>query len=181
MTVFTLRKKQLIFFIFPVYAYIFYVVVQYIQYVQYQYTICHVMYCREKKILDRGEEMVVANDADTLRRYAAILGATGIAAGAFGAHALRDTLTKRGSVENWRTAVLYHLLHASALLALSSNKPTTSTSSSVLAGKLMTTGTVLFSGSVYMLSLGIGPKRLLGPTTPIGGLFMIAGWVVLAF
>jgi uncharacterized membrane protein YgdD (TMEM256/DUF423 family) len=134
--------------------------------------------------LDRGEEMVVSNDADTLRRYAAILGATGIAAGAFGAHALRDTLTKRGSVENWRTAVLYHLLHASALLALtsSSNKPTTSTtSSSALAGKLMTTGTVLFSGSIYMLSLGIGPKRLLGPTTPIGGLFMIAGWVVLAF
>jgi uncharacterized membrane protein YgdD (TMEM256/DUF423 family) len=127
---------------------------------------------------------MVANDADILRHYAAILGATGIAAGAFGAHALKETLTKRGSVENWRTAVLYHLIHASALLALSSSsnsKTTSTTSNSVVAGKLMTTGTVLFSGSVYMLSLGIGPKRLLGPTTPIGGLFMIAGWVVLAF
>jgi uncharacterized membrane protein YgdD (TMEM256/DUF423 family) len=124
---------------------------------------------------------MMANDADTLRRYAAILGATGVAAGAFGAHALKETLTKRGSVENWRTAVLYHLIHASALLALSSSSSKATTGNSVLAGKLMTTGTVLFSGSVYMLSLGIGPKRLLGPTTPIGGLFMIAGWVVLAF
>lgn len=121
---------------------------------------------------------MAANDADTLRRYAAILGATGVAAGAFGAHALKDTLTQRGGVENWRTAVLYHLIHAAAALAVSTSKA--NTSNTLLAGKLMTTGTVLFSGSIYMLSLGIGPKRLLGPTTPIGGLFMIAGWVLIA-
>jgi uncharacterized membrane protein YgdD (TMEM256/DUF423 family) len=37
-------------------------------------------------------------------------------------------------------------------------------------------GTLLFSGSIYLLSLGIGPRRLLGPVTPIGGLLLILGW-----
>lgn len=115
---------------------------------------------------------------DMLRRYAAVLGATGVAAGAFGAHALSETLTKRGSLDNWRTAVMYQLFHATALLALS-NTTTKYVKESTTAGKLMVAGTVMFSGSIYLLSLGIGPKRLLGPTTPIGGLLMIAGWVAL--
>ena len=122
---------------------------------------------------------MTANDADALRRYAAVLGATGVAAGAFGAHALKDTLIQRGGAENWRTAVLYQLVHAVAVLSLSNSK--VNTSNAALSGKLMTVGTVLFSGSIYMLSLGIGPKRFLGPTTPIGGLCMIAGWVSIVF
>jgi uncharacterized membrane protein YgdD (TMEM256/DUF423 family) len=116
-----------------------------------------------------------------LRRYAAILGASGIAAGAFGAHALRETLVERGSLENWRTAVLYQVFHATALLGLSAlnNSEKDGGKSYSTAGNLMAFGTFCFSGSVYALCLGIGPKKLLGPTTPIGGLFMIAGWVVL--
>lgn len=121
--------------------------------------------------------------ADTLRRYASLLGATGVTAGAFGAHALKDRLTNKGH-ENWRTAVLYQLVHATALIGMSaySQSATSKTKSTntLLAGKLMTIGTVLFSGSIYCLSLNFGPKKLLGPTTPIGGLCMIAGWIVLA-
>ena len=40
-------------------------------------------------------------------------------------------------------------------------------------------GTLLFSGSIYLLTLDIGPRKLLGPTTPIGGLLIIAGWIVI--
>ena len=120
--------------------------------------------------------------AALLLRYASFLGATGVSAGAFGAHALKDRLTNKGH-ENWKTAVVYQLLHATVLVGMSAcNQSATSKNArngTVLAGKLMTVGTVLFSGSIYLLSLNIGPKKLLGPTTPIGGLCMIAGWIVL--
>jgi len=80
--------------------------------------------------------------------------------------------------------VLYQLVHATALVGMSayaqSSTSKTKTNNTALAGKLMMVGTVMFSGSIYLLSLEIGPKKLLGPTTPIGGLCMIAGWVVLA-
>lgn len=46
-------------------------------------------------------------------------------------------------------------------------------------GRLILLGTALFSGSIYLLTLDIGPKTLLGPTTPVGGLMMIGGWVLI--
>jgi uncharacterized membrane protein YgdD (TMEM256/DUF423 family) len=49
---------------------------------------------------------------------------------------------------------------------------------SPMAGKLLTMGTMMFCGSIYCLSLDIGPKAILGPTTPLGGLLMIGGWIV---
>lgn len=123
-----------------------------------------------------------SGSAALLLRYASFLGATGVSAGAFGAHALKDKLTNKGH-ENWKTAVLYQLVHATALVGISCfHQSATSKNAqkgTVLAAKLMTVGTVLFSGSIYLLSLNIGPKKLLGPTTPIGGLCMIAGWIVL--
>ena len=125
--------------------------------------------------------------SDFLLRSAAFLGATGVGAGAFGAHALKSTLEKQpNGVANWKTAVMYQLVHATAILALSSLSTGTGTSASEKlaatcnkSGKLMTAGSVLFSGSIYCLTLNVGPKKIMGPTTPIGGLFMIAGWVVL--
>lgn len=121
--------------------------------------------------------------ANTLMRCASFLGATGVTAGAFGAHALKDRLTNKGH-ENWRTAVLYQLVHATALVGMSayaqSSSSKTKADTTALAGKLMCVGSVLFSGSIYLLTLDVGPRKLLGPTTPIGGLCMIAGWVVLA-
>ncbi len=126
--------------------------------------------------------------ASQCRTWAAIFGFTGVAAGAFGAHALKATLQDRGTTDSWRTAVQYQLLHALALLAVSSasNLPwsgsdsvtdTTALSTWSWASTLWTGGTFLFSGSIYALSLG-GPK-LLGPVTPIGGLMMMGGWLAL--
>ena len=119
---------------------------------------------------------------DFLLRSAAFLGSSGVGAGAFGAHALKSTLEKqKNGLENWKTAVMYQLIHATAILALSvlSANSTKISAKCLKAGKLMGFGTVLFSGSIYGLTLNVGPKKVLGPITPIGGLLMISGWVVL--
>eukprot|EP00980_Cylindrotheca_fusiformis_P012013 scaffold2844_cov123-Cylindrotheca_fusiformis.AAC.6 len=109
-----------------------------------------------------------------LVKVAAFLGASGVGLGAIGAHAFKETLKKRGTVESWHTATLYHLVHAAALLGLAANGDKVSPN----AGKMMALGTTMFSGSIYFLALGIGPKAILGPTTPLGGMLMIGGWVV---
>jgi len=100
--------------------------------------------------------------------------------GAFGAHALKKTLTERGSMDSWRTAVTYQIFHALALLVLSTwEMDHKSTVPFDASAKLFIGGTVLFSGSIYGLSLG-GP-RILGPVTPLGGLCLIGGWCALGF
>lgn len=98
--------------------------------------------------------------------------------GAFGAHALKERLTAAGTVSTWDTAVLYHLIHAVAVLALGSSSAGLNQLSErwlYRAGVSWTLGVLLFSGSLYGLALD-GP-RWLGPVTPIGGLVMILGWV----
>jgi uncharacterized membrane protein YgdD (TMEM256/DUF423 family) len=141
-----------------------------------------------------GKGNTNGNEADFLRKSAAFLGASGVALGAIASHALKDTLTKRGTNVTWQTATIYQLFHAAAILSLSSslssiemqkdrvasaNREDIHKRSNVifLAGQLMTLGTVMFSGSIYCLALNVGPKALLGPTTPLGGLFMIGGWI----
>ncbi len=111
---------------------------------------------------------------------AGILGATGVALGAFGAHTLREVLLQRGGTIPWDTAVRYHLLHAVALLALAAWTRSTPTVPGAVAwaARLWVIGTVLFAGSLYGLALG-GPHWL-GPVTPLGGLALISGWVCLA-
>ena len=104
---------------------------------------------------------------------AGILGFLGVALGAFGAHGLREILAERNSLETWHTAVLYQLLHAGALLAISFAADHTKWL--VFAGRFWIAGTTLFSGSLYLLALG-GPASLLGPVTPLGGLAYLAGW-----
>jgi len=109
--------------------------------------------------------------SESIQKYAALLGATGVALGAMGSHALKDTLTKTGHLESWRTGISYQLFHATALIgvaALAKNCNPTEESNLLRAGQFMAIGSLLFSGSIYGLSLGIGPKKLLGPTTPIG-------------
>mmetsp|Transcript_26386 Transcript_26386/g.72521 ORF Transcript_26386/g.72521 Transcript_26386/m.72521 type:complete len:144 (-) Transcript_26386:165-596(-) len=127
-------------------------------------------------------------DAVFLKRVAGAMGATGVAMGAFGAHALKKTLDKRGTATIWQTATIYQLFHATAILSLATTAASSSASKryndsstsnrNLLAGKLMGIGNLLFSGSIYCLALGIGPKKVLGPITPIGGLLMIGGWAV---
>jgi uncharacterized membrane protein YgdD (TMEM256/DUF423 family) len=101
---------------------------------------------------------------------AGVLGFTGVTLGAFGAHALKETLTTHGTTSTWQTAVLYHLVHAVALLALPVGR---------WPGRCWIAGVVLFSGSLYWLALG-GPKAL-GPVTPLGGLAFLAGWASIAW
>lgn len=134
-----------------------------------------------------------SDDSDLLRKLASALGASGVAAGAFGAHALKTRLvSKPGAEANWKTAVSYQLFHATALLALSAlssassddiskDKPVAGGGDYARAGKFMAIGSLLFSGSIYCLTLDVGPKKLLGPITPIGGLLIIGGWVVAGF
>ena len=122
-----------------------------------------------------------------LKQAASLLGASGVALGALGAHALHPKLVERGVLDSWRTAVLYQLFHATSILGVaalcesSSADHPASTARLQRAGQLIAVGTTLFSGSIYMLCFGIGPKKLVGPTTPIGGLVMLSGWVMLGF
>jgi uncharacterized membrane protein YgdD (TMEM256/DUF423 family) len=108
----------------------------------------------------------------------AVLAALGVAAGAFGAHALRVRLTPE-MLSVFETGVRYHLIHALGLLSVAwatTRWPGTATS---LAGWLFLAGIVLFSGSLYALS--ISGVRALGAITPFGGAAFIAGWITLAW
>ena len=106
---------------------------------------------------------------------AGLMGATAVALGAFGAHALKARLDA-ASLATWSTAVEYHLVHALALLALALFSNATGRPIGLSAGAF-TAGIVLFSGSLYLLALG-GP-RWLGPITPLGGACFIVGWIAL--
>jgi len=108
----------------------------------------------------------------------ALLGATGVVLGAFGAHALAARLSE-SNLGVWDTAVSYQLTHALALLAVGILLRVSAAGSTALtvAGWGFLVGVLLFSGSLYLLALG-GP-RLLGPVTPLGGVAFVLGWVAL--
>ncbi len=110
-------------------------------------------------------------------RLAAALGASAVAFGAFGAHGLRDHLLAHDSVATWETAAHYHLAHAVAMLGCSA---LAAAGCQVrLATWLLTAGTVVFSGTLYLLCLTA--QKWLGAITPIGGTLLIAGWISLAW
>lgn len=109
---------------------------------------------------------------------AAGFGFLGVALGAFGAHGLKSTLEAHGTLETWKTAVLYQLVHAVALLALAGWRDAHAGPNAKVA-VCWSAGIVLFSGSLYWLSLG-GPK-FLGPVTPLGGVAFLSGWALLAW
>ena len=107
---------------------------------------------------------------------AGLLGLTGVALGAFGAHGLKATLETTGGLENWKTAVFYQLVHAVALLALASrNEPAVR-----VIGRWWIIGVVLFSGSLYALALGV-PAKFIWPVTPLGGPALLLGWARLTW
>lgn len=100
-----------------------------------------------------------------------------VAAGAFGAHALRARVEPR-LLEVFETGARYQMYHALALLAVAFVAGRAPSSMSTAAGWLFVAGTLLFSGSLYAMTFtGI---RALGAITPIGGMCFIAGWVCLA-
>lgn len=107
---------------------------------------------------------------------ASFLGAAGVALGAFGAHYLKSRLSAL-HLETYEVAVRYQLMHALALglVALLSTQISSAWLSS--AGWSFGLGTLLFSGSLYLL-IATGAK-IFGPITPIGGLLLILGWIFL--
>jgi uncharacterized membrane protein YgdD (TMEM256/DUF423 family) len=101
-----------------------------------------------------------------------------VAAGAFGAHALRSRLVPDTLVV-FETAARYHMYHALALLAAGWAVARWPGGAAVTAGWLFVAGTVIFSGSLYLLSFT--GQRWLGAVTPLGGLAFILGWAALAW
>ena len=101
-----------------------------------------------------------------------------VAAGAFGAHALRNRLVPdmQGVFE---IGARYHMYHALALLAAAWAVGRWPGGPAVAAGWLFVAGTLIFSGSLYLLALT--GQRWLGAITPLGGLAFILGWVALAW
>ena len=107
----------------------------------------------------------------------AILGALGVALGAFGAHGLKDRV-EASSIEVWQTAASYQMWHALALIAVAWVMAEGSSTAARVSGYAFTVGVVLFSGSLYVLVLS--GQKWLGAITPLGGLAFIVGWVSLA-
>ena len=108
----------------------------------------------------------------------ALAAAAGVMLGAFGAHALRSTLDP-AMLAVWQTAVQYHLLHAIAIVVVAFGARHVPDARLVAAGWLWFAGIVLFSGSLYALS--VSGVRWLGAITPLGGVAFIAGWLWLAW
>jgi len=106
-----------------------------------------------------------------------ISGLLAVAAGAFGAHALRARLDP-ADLEVWKTGAHYQLVHALALVATAWAAQRFPGGPWQAAGWCFAIGTLFFSGSLYGLS-ALG-WRFLGPITPLGGLLFMAGWGLLA-
>ena len=101
-----------------------------------------------------------------------------VAAGAFGAHALRERLAP-DMLAVFETGARYQMYHALGLLAVAWAVARWPGSAAGLAGWLFLAGTLLFSGSLYLLTLT--GQRWLGAITPLGGLAFILGWAALAW
>ena len=95
--------------------------------------------------------------------------------GAFGAHGLKQVLSS-ASLTSFETAVRYQMYHALALL-IAASLPGLKSAFRVWALRCFFIGVLLFSGSIYMLVLT--GATIFGPVTPLGGLFLMAGWVCL--
>jgi uncharacterized membrane protein YgdD (TMEM256/DUF423 family) len=101
-----------------------------------------------------------------------------VAAGAFGAHALRHRMAP-DTLGVFEVGARYHMYHALGLLAAAWAVTRWPGGATTIAGWLFVAGTVIFSGSLYALSLT--GQRWLGAVTPLGGLAFILGWAALAW
>ncbi len=115
---------------------------------------------------------------------AAWLGALSVALGAFGAHGLKK-LVGPDTISTFETGVRYQFYHTLALLAVAILYERFPSRMLRYAGNCFITGTILFSGSLYLLTALKAADTVglngVGAITPFGGLFFIAGWLLLAF
>ncbi|HEX8274499.1 MAG TPA: DUF423 domain-containing protein [Longimicrobiaceae bacterium] len=107
-----------------------------------------------------------------------LFGMTAVAAGAFGAHALRARLPA-DLLAVFETGARYQMYHALALLAVAWAAERWPSGAAVAAGWAFVAGIVVFSGSLYVLALS--GVRWLGAVTPLGGVAFLAGWALLAW
>ncbi len=110
----------------------------------------------------------------------AVFGGLAVALGAFGAHAFKASLTASGRLDTFETAVKYQFYHALALVAVAlllRNADAAAAKWLHWAGYSFIGGVLIFSGSLYAICFSGITK--FGATAPIGGLLMIAGWVLL--
>lgn len=101
------------------------------------------------------------------------LGLAGVAAGAFGAHGLRDALGPE-RLATFETAVRYQMYHALALIGVGLAASTWPSGAWTGPGTLFAVGVLIFSGSLYALSLT--EVRVFGAVAPLGGACLLAGW-----
>lgn len=107
-----------------------------------------------------------------------VLGGLSVAIGAFGAHALKTILEANNRLETFETGVKYQFYHALALILLGLIMQKFDDKAFIWAGYSYLIGILIFSGSLYILSLtGIGKW---GAVTPLGGVAFILGWILLA-
>jgi uncharacterized membrane protein YgdD (TMEM256/DUF423 family) len=115
--------------------------------------------------------------AQTLIVIGAVLGFIAVAAGAFGAHALRNRLGQARAA-NWKTGADYELWHAIATIGTGLAATHWDNGFLSAAGWCFVAGTVVFSGSLYVLAWTDEPRW--GAVTPIGGVLFLAGWALLS-
>ncbi|WP_339885458.1 DUF423 domain-containing protein [Polaribacter vadi] len=114
--------------------------------------------------------------------FGSIFGGLAIILGAFGAHLLKKKLTSE-QLQSFETGVKYQMYHAIVLLLLGFHLDISATINAYIVYSFII-GTILFSFSIYGLVLSSANNKklkFLGPITPLGGLFLVAGWVLLLF
>jgi uncharacterized membrane protein YgdD (TMEM256/DUF423 family) len=107
-----------------------------------------------------------------------ILGALAVIIGAFGAHALQEVLKSNDTVDTFNTASFYHLTHSILLVWIGYLYREKQQVLHYWLCISLITGILIFSGSLYILS--VTGLKIMGAFAPIGGLFLIAAWIILA-
>lgn len=121
--------------------------------------------------------------------FSGFSGAMAVALGAMAAHFLKSKvdlgIITESNLETFETAARYQMYHSIVLLAVALYADKFNPKLIAKAGYCFMVGIVLFSGSLYILAtaglIGVTNIRMLGPITPIGGLFFITGWLILAY
>ncbi|MGY5356052.1 DUF423 domain-containing protein [Wenyingzhuangia sp. IMCC45467] len=115
-----------------------------------------------------------------MNKYIAVAGFSGALAvmlGAFGAHALKDMLTEI-QLNSFETGVKYQMFHSLLLLIVMLIPILTDVQKKRIANFLMA-GVLCFSGSIYLLTLGIVPSTYIWFVTPLGGLMLLISWMMI--
>jgi uncharacterized membrane protein YgdD (TMEM256/DUF423 family) len=141
---------------------------------------CRIFFLPVTQMGERGVETMKNNEKKgrIFLFLGAVSGFIGVAAGAFGAHILKDRLGA-DMVSVFEVGVRYQLYHALALMATAWVRSKRPTGLINTAGWCFAIGTMIFSGSLYLLALS--GKKWFGAITPVGGLALLAGWACLAW